>query len=140
VDNSDTGSCSVVATSRITSSFDLVMKLVSQSEEGPGSFTEATVEIRHHDSERRRATDVFVAYTLFALLGLSRRVDLHLHIPGIEPVVSLRFEAPLPASSQYLQSRQIAYKVMAIEGATHQQFAFPTTRSAVEVATISFLY
>jgi hypothetical protein len=140
VDTSDIDSGRVIATARITSSLDLVMRLVSESEDRTGSSTEAIVEIRHHDSERPRALDSFVSYTLFALLGLSRRVELQLHIPGIEPLVSLRFETPLPAISQYLKSRQIAYKVMAIERATNQQFAFPTTRSAVEVATISFAY
>lgn len=116
------------------------MSLVGESEDPTGQCTEATVEVRHHDSERRRALDVFVTYTLFALLGLSRKVDLRLHVPGIEPVISLRFETPLLAISKYLQSRQIAYKVMVIEQAAHQQFTFPTTRSALEVATISFVY
>ncbi|MEK6300745.1 MAG: hypothetical protein AABO41_08500 [Acidobacteriota bacterium] len=83
---------------------------------------------------------MFVTYTLFALFGLSRRVDLQLHIPGIEPLVSLRFDTPLSTISQYLQSRQIAYRAMVIEQATHQQFGFPATRSAIEVATISFIY
>lgn len=140
VDTADIDSGRVIATAQITSSLDLVMSLVSESEDPTGQCTEATVEVRYHDSERRRALDVFVAYTLFALLGLSRRVDLQLHIPGIEPVVSLKFETPLPAISQYLKSRQIAYKVMVIERAAHQQFTFPTSRSAVEVATISFAY
>jgi len=140
VDTSDVDSGRVIATARITSSLDLVMSLVGECEDPTGQCTEATVEVRHHDSERRRALDVFVTYTLFALLGLSRKVDLRLHVPGIEPIISLRFETPLLAISKYLQSRQIAYKVMVIERAAHQQFTFPTTRSAVEVATISFIY
>lgn len=140
VDISEVDSGRVIATAQITSSLDLVMSVVSESDDPTAQCTEATVAVRHHDSERRRALDVFVTYTLFALLGLSRKVDLRLHVPGIEPVISLRFETPLLAISQYLQSRQIAYKVMVIERAAHQQFTFPTTRSAVEVATISFVY
>lgn len=140
VDASEIDSGRIVATARITPNLDLVMKLASDCEDGAASSTEATVEIRHRDSERRRALDGFVSNTLFALLGLSRRVDLQLHMPGIGPIVSLKFDVALPAISQYLQSRQIAYKVMVIERATHQQFTFPTTRSAVEVATISFVY
>lgn len=130
----------VTATARITPNLDLEMKLVGDSEDRTASSTEATVEIRHRDSERRRALDVFVTYTLFALLGLSRRVDLQLHIPGIEPLVSLRFDIPLGELSQFLRSRQIAYKVMVIEQATHERFDSPVTRSAIEVSTISFIY
>jgi hypothetical protein len=140
VDTSEVDSGIVIATARITCDVDLVMKLVGEYEGQTGSSTEATVEIRHRDAERRRALDVFVTYTLFALLGLSRRVDLRLHIPGIEPLVSLSFDTPLPAASQYMQSRQLAYKVMVIEKATREQFVLPVTRSAVEAATISFVY
>jgi hypothetical protein len=65
-------------------------------------------------------------------------VDLQLHIPGIEPLVSL--DTSLSAASQYLQSRQLAYKLMVIEKATREEFVLPITRSAVEVATICFVY
>lgn len=138
IDSSEVDSGLVIATASITPDLDLVMELVDEDQ--TGSSTRATVEIRHRDAERRRAIDVFLRYTLFALLGLSRRVDLRLHIAGVEPLVSLSFAIPLSAVSQYLQSRHLAYKVMVIERATQEQFFLPATRSAVEVATISFVY
>ncbi len=140
VDTSEVDSGLVIATARIIPDLDLVIKLVGKSEDQVGSSTEASVEIRHRDGERRHPRDVFVTYTLLSLLGLSRRVDLQLHVPGVEPLVSLSFDTPLSAASQYLQSRLLAYRVMVIERATQEQFVLPGTRSAVEVATIAFVY
>lgn len=140
VPDSEVDSGLVTATARIGPDVYLIMKQVGESAYQEGSTTETTIEIQHRNMERRRARDVFITYSLFALLALSRRVNLHLRVPGVEPLVPLSFNEPPEAASQYMQSRQLAYKVMLIEKATGEQFSLPVTRSAVEAATISFVY
>ncbi|HLG13274.1 MAG TPA: hypothetical protein VJH03_01960 [Blastocatellia bacterium] len=138
VNGSRADSGHLTATARITGNCELVLEVASEGPEEM-SCTAATIEIIYYPGERR-AIDVFVASTLYALLGLSEKVALHLRMPRREVSASLSFDVSLPAISGFLQTRQLAYKVMVIERAVGHRFVMPECRSAEEIATIWFVY
>ena len=84
------------------------------------------------------ATSEFVAYSIRALLGLAD--EMRFQIPELTFDLVQKFNIPLRRISQRLRMRQIAYRLMVIERATGLEFTLPSSYSAHDYSTLSYVF
>lgn len=91
------------------------------------------------EEKENKPTSVFVLETFLAILCLSDEVKVK--IPVIDYSFEVSVSRPLNVISGILQSRELAYKLMAIEKAFHTFLPLPLrTITGEEVESIAFCY
>lgn len=83
-------------------------------------------------------TSAFLLNTLWAILGLSTKIKIQ--IPDLNQEVTMSFEIALNKISEFLQIRQIAYRLMVIEKTFKIKLPFPQFIDGKDVENIAFCY
>ncbi|HKO43867.1 MAG TPA: hypothetical protein VJU84_11380 [Pyrinomonadaceae bacterium] len=90
------------------------------------------------EASPRRPRALFISSTIMAMLGISGRV--HLNIPAVGLASVVDFPINLPIICARLEERQLAYRAMVIEAATHQDFIIPKNCTGSDLGEIGFAY
>lgn len=82
--------------------------------------------------------DVFLINTLWAMLNLSAKVKIN--IPDFKQEATMSFDMNVNEISEFLQTGQIAYRLMVIEKTFKIKLPFPKFVDGKEVENIAFCY
>jgi len=126
-----------VAKFTVDEKVDFILTLVGRRVEQGARFEWRNFSLNQHITDPSTRAH-FVASTLTAILALAG--GFHLSIPELEIDQRLTIAMPLIEVSRLLQSRQMAYRLMVIEKATHVEFGLPASLSAADKSALAFVY